>query len=83
MKKRKISQSPEERWLRKNLERLVKNRAGEFVVVTGNEGFISPSLKRALSKAKRKYPKVKPLIMEIPKEKDFLHVLIFFSLYRS
>lgn len=73
--------SSEEKWLRKNLNRLVKSQGGEFVVVAGNEGFTDKDLKKALSKAKKRYPKTRPLIMEIPEEKDFLHVLIFFSLY--
>lgn len=82
MKKSKIKLSPEQKWMRKNLGRLVKTRGGEFVVVAGKEGFVSLSLKKALDRAKKKYPKVRPLIMEIPEEKDFLHVLAFFSLYR-
>lgn len=81
MKKIKIRQSPEEKWLKENLAKLVKNCPGDFVVVTGSEGFTHPSLRKALWQAKKKYPKVRPLIMEIPKEKDFLHVLILFSLY--
>lgn len=78
-----MKQSPEEKWLRDNLAELVEKRAGDFVVIVGNEGFVNSSLKKALLKAKKKYPKIKPLIMEIPEEKDFLHALVFFSLHRS
>ncbi|MBI5465561.1 hypothetical protein HY946_03035 [Candidatus Gottesmanbacteria bacterium] len=83
MKKSQIAQNPEGQWLKKNLERLIKNRPGDFVVVIGNEGFIDKNLQKALTQAKKMHPRVRPLIMEIPKEKDFLHVLIFFSLYHS
>lgn len=71
----RVKQSVEERWLRRHFSELVKEQAGKYVVVADNQGFVG-DLERILQKAREYYPHATPLIMKIPKEKDFLHVLI-------
>lgn len=70
-----VKQSVEERWLRRHFSELVKKRAGKYVVVANDQGFVG-DLQASLEKAREHYPHATPLIMKIPKEKDFLHVLI-------
>lgn len=71
----RVKQSVEERWIRRHFSELVKKRAGKYVVVADNQGFVG-DLETSLQKAREHYPLATPLIMKIPKEKDFLHVLI-------
>lgn len=74
----RIRQSVEERWLRRHFSELVRRQAGEYVVVADNRGFVG-GLQSSLLKARQQFPHATPLIMKIPKEKDFLHVLIHVS----
>lgn len=70
-----VRQSVEERWLRSHFSKLVKTNAGGYVVVAGKNGYVG-NLQTSLLQARKLHPHATPLIMKIPKEKDFLHVLI-------
>lgn len=74
-----VKQSVEEQWLRSHFSELIRKRAGEYVVVAGKYGFVG-NLKTSLAKARKLHPEITPLIVKIPKEKDFLHVLVHISL---
>lgn len=65
-------------WLKDNLEYLVKNFAGGYVVIVDNKGLIYTDAdgtpKEIIDKAKAKYKK--PLFFRVPHSQDFICALI-------
>jgi hypothetical protein len=67
-------------WLRDNLEYLVDNFAGGYVVIVDNEGLVFSDAdgrpREIVEKAKTKYPGSIPLFFRVPRPQDFLCALL-------
>ena len=67
-------------WLTENFEYVVDNFAGGYVVIVDNKGLLytdadgSPG--EIVGRARKEFPKTKPLFFRVPHPQDFLCALI-------
>lgn len=79
MPKKKLKQFDADTWLRENLEYLVENFSGGYVVIVDNKGLVFTDAdgtpREIVEKAKAKYPGI-PLFFRVPHPQDFICALI-------
>lgn len=61
----------DDEWILKNLEKLVDEHGGKYVVVADGETFIGRDAALLEKQARKKHPGVTPTGMPIPQPKDF------------
>ena len=66
--KRKIKIVDDEKFIRDNFERLVRKYGGTTIVVANREIFTE---KNAIDKIRKKYPKICPFILSLPRPEFF------------
>ena len=79
MPKNKLKKIDADSWLRGNLEYLVDNFAGGYVIIVDNKGLVFTDADgtpgEIVKKAKSKYPGTIPLFFRVPHSQDFLCAL--------
>ena len=80
VKKFKVTKKDANSWLTENFESVVDNFAGGYVVIVGGKGIVytdaNGEASDILKRAKRRFPKTKPLFFRVPHPQDFLCALI-------
>ena len=61
----------DDEWIRQHFEELVDRYAGQYILVAGGEVFAGNDVRRLEAKARRKYPRVTPIGMPVPRPEDF------------
>ena len=79
IKKAKKTKVDADTWLRENFEYVVDTYGGRYLVIVDGVGIAftdkDGSPRQLALKAKRKYPRSKPLFFVVPKPQDFLCAL--------